>query len=555
MTRGRDGDALRDLRALLGGGAVGHLSDGQLIERFLARSGAGAESAFAALVERHGPAVLRVCRSVLADAEAAQDAFQATFLVLVRKAGSVRVRDSLGPWLVAVAYRTASSARSAEARRRAVERGAAVSEARPPAESRDDLAAVRAEVDRLADRYRRPILLCYFAGLTHEGAARQLGCPVGTVRSRLAWGRKQLRERLVRRGLAPSALAVLATAPTRAGVPTTLLIQIARAASRLAAGEAATATGAVSAAAVAEADGIVRAMFMTKLKGIAAAVLALGLAAAGGVVLAEQDTPGSDDSAKKSSLGLPSRPKDETDPRARPAPSRAVSPTPATPAVRPDVELEMLLRAAREQEQGGNQDQALALTGRMEEALRAWRTELQRRRDATIAGAREQGIDRSDPLALARYRRMLTQQDVERAAVPFPDTKVIEFPSGEKWRSLLEHQVRREPSAKFSAPAIRARLEEKVSLHLGRPFPLGEALQVIRAASAGKDDTGIPIYVGPGDLKRAKVTLDAPVTLDVEGAPISQALQGLLDPLGLSYHVKDGWILIDAARPASPMRR
>ena len=304
MRRGRDGNALGLLRTLLERGSLGQLSDAQLVERFLARSGESADPAFAALVERHGPAVLRVCRSVLADADAAQDAFQATFLVLVRKAGSVRVRDSLGPWLVAVAYRTASSARSAEARRRAVERDAAVAEARPPVGAKDDLAAVRAEVDRLAERYRRPILLCYFAGLTHEGAARQLGCPVGTVRSRLAWGRKQLRDRLIRRGLAPStALVALAAAPTRAGVPTTLLIQTARAASRLGAGEAATATGAVSAAAVAQAERIVRTMLMTKLKGIAAAVLTLGLIATGGVVLAQQQggTPAPSVAEKKAS--------------------------------------------------------------------------------------------------------------------------------------------------------------------------------------------------------------------------------------------------------------
>ena len=106
-------------------GTAGGLTDGQLLERFTAQGGEAAELAFATLVERHGPMVLRVCRSVLRDPEEAHDAFQATFLVLVRRAGSLWVRDSLGPWLHQVAYRVASCARSAAARRRRHERRAA----------------------------------------------------------------------------------------------------------------------------------------------------------------------------------------------------------------------------------------------------------------------------------------------------------------------------------------------------------------------------------------------------------------------------------------------
>ena len=118
MAIGKDGAVVRQLRTLFHVGAIGELTDGQLLERFATSRGEAAELAFAVLLERHGPMVLRVCRGVLADAHETQDAFQATFLVLVEKARGLWVRDSLGPWLHQVAYRTASCARSAAARRR-----------------------------------------------------------------------------------------------------------------------------------------------------------------------------------------------------------------------------------------------------------------------------------------------------------------------------------------------------------------------------------------------------------------------------------------------------
>src|SRR6516164_9218675 len=124
---GKDGVVLRQLRTLFNVGAVRELTDGQLLERFATDRGEVAELAFAVLVERHGPMVMRVCRGVLADAHAAQDAFQATFLVLVKRARGLWVRDSIGPWLHQVAYRTASCARTTAARRRRLERRAAVS--------------------------------------------------------------------------------------------------------------------------------------------------------------------------------------------------------------------------------------------------------------------------------------------------------------------------------------------------------------------------------------------------------------------------------------------
>ena len=120
---GQNGAGLRHLQTLCSVGTVGGLTDGQLLERFTARSDEVAELAFAALVERHGPMVLRVCRSVLRDPHDVEDAFQATFLVFVSRAGSLWVRDSLGPWLHQVAHRVAAFSRSSTSRRRRHEQG------------------------------------------------------------------------------------------------------------------------------------------------------------------------------------------------------------------------------------------------------------------------------------------------------------------------------------------------------------------------------------------------------------------------------------------------
>ena len=203
MTVADRGIVLRDLNTLFSVGTIGALTDAQLLDRFTSHRDETAELAFRALVERHGPMVLRVCRAVLRDTHDADDAFQATFLVLLRRGGTLWVRDSLGPWLHQVAYRTASCARSAAARRRRHELRAAELTARHPDDGdRDDLGeVVHEEVGRLPQRYREVVVLCLLEGLTPEQAARHLKCPVGTVHSRLARGREQLRGRLIRRGL------------------------------------------------------------------------------------------------------------------------------------------------------------------------------------------------------------------------------------------------------------------------------------------------------------------------------------------------------------------
>ncbi len=203
-------------------GTTTGLTDGQLLERFATRPGEQAEAAFEAIVERHGSMVLRVCRSILRDEHEAMDAFQATFLVLARKGRGLWVGDSLGPWLHRVARRSAFKAKASVKRRRAIELRAAelgaTSTCFDPAP--DDLASIlHEELDRLPERYRAAIVLCDLQGHSCEETARRLGCPVGTVGSRLSRGREQLRTRLTRRGLAPTA-GLIATTLTREALGT-----------------------------------------------------------------------------------------------------------------------------------------------------------------------------------------------------------------------------------------------------------------------------------------------------------------------------------------------
>jgi RNA polymerase sigma factor (sigma-70 family) len=279
------GSALVQLRTLFNEGAIGALSDGQLLEHFAAGRGEPRELAFAALVERHGPFVLRVCRSVLRDAAAAEDAFQATFLALARKAGSLRAHDSLAPWLHQAAYRAAAHDRSAAIRRRSHEHAAAAlrpgSVAPPPHANDDDLEKIiHEEIDRLPGRFRVAVVLCDLEGRTHEQAARYLGCAVGTVKSRLARGRKRLRGRLVRRGVAPALALAAASAggAARAAVPTGL------AESTVA--YAATANAVPTSVAVIT-EGVLRSMFLSKIKLVMTAAGVMAALAAGVVALAQ----------------------------------------------------------------------------------------------------------------------------------------------------------------------------------------------------------------------------------------------------------------------------
>jgi RNA polymerase sigma factor (sigma-70 family) len=276
--------ATRDLQILFSAGALGGLSDGQLLDRYVSRRD---EAVFEAIIRRHGPMVWGVCRRVLGHHHDAEDAFQATFLVLARKASSIVPREMLPNWLYGVACQTAMRARAGIFKRRGRERQ--VPEMPEPAaefrESWDDvLPLLDQELRRLPDHYRAPIVLCDLEGKTHRQAAKQLGWPVGTVSGRLSRARSLLAERLSRRGVALSAgaLAVLLSQEVAsAGMPVSLIASTARAASVFAAGQGA-AGAVVSAQAADLTEGVLKTMLLTKLK-IATAVLMglVGLITAG----------------------------------------------------------------------------------------------------------------------------------------------------------------------------------------------------------------------------------------------------------------------------------
>lgn len=194
-----------------------HQVDEDLLERFLGGGESESQEAFRALVIRHGPAVLGVCRRVLEAQQDAEDVFQATFLVLARKAGTIRNRKLLAGWLYEVAHRMAVKARGQTFRRRNLERQAAAMSPRVIVESAPELSAslnelrpiLHAEVDRLPERYRAPVILSYLEGKTNEEVADLLNWPVGTVKGRLSRARELLRTRLGRRGLVLSTAFIL----------------------------------------------------------------------------------------------------------------------------------------------------------------------------------------------------------------------------------------------------------------------------------------------------------------------------------------------------------
>jgi RNA polymerase sigma factor (sigma-70 family) len=272
---------------------TGGATDGQLLARFV---DARDEGAFAALVRRHGPTVLGVCRRVARNPQDADDAFQATFLVLVRKARSLARPELLGNWLYGVAYRAARKANADAARRR--EQGLPKSDPAGPDPAselhwRELCRVLDAELRRLPEKYRLPFVLCSLEGKTHEEVAGSLGCPRETVSTRVARARERLRARLTRRGVALSAgaLAALVSRAASAAAPEALVGATVRAAAAFGVGRAA-AAGSVSAGALKLTEGVLRTMLVSKLKWVAVLLLALvALGVAGGSLAARVLAP------------------------------------------------------------------------------------------------------------------------------------------------------------------------------------------------------------------------------------------------------------------------
>jgi RNA polymerase sigma-70 factor (ECF subfamily) len=344
-------EAGRQLERLFGVGMVGGVSDAELLGRFAAVDvdDEAAEAAFEAIVERHGPMVSRVCRMVLRDAHAAEDAFQATFLVLARRARALGERELLGNWLYGVALRTSRKARIAAARRVARDRTAAGrrSEAivEPEADERgDELSRIlHEEIGRLPRSYRAAVVACYLEGLTQAQAASRLRLAESTVRGRLARARKLLGHRLIRRGVAPAvglvaledaAEASASWSSAAARLPDAIVRSLARAALQFARSAGPATRGAVASTAHALADGVLSTMWLPSLKAIALAAsiaaVGLGLTAAAAGALG-RPAPAAAPSPTPAPAALPSP---TPDPRPAAEPASPLPPDPAEPPQR-----------------------------------------------------------------------------------------------------------------------------------------------------------------------------------------------------------------------------
>ena len=264
---------IHHLRRAIGAPEGAEMTDGQLLQRFVAQQD---DAAFTLILERYGPMVLGVCRRAVGNTHDAEDAFQATFLVLVRKAASLHEAERVGNWLYGVACRIARRARTQAARRGSQSPEVADMAMTDPLG--EDWQEVRPlldeELQRLPRKYRVPLVLCYLEGKTNEAAARQLRWPAGTVKTRLAKGRDLLRDRLAHRGLALSATAIaaaLAPEAVSAAVPPALASTTLKTVALDVAGPSA---GAISASVLGLAEGAVQELFRVKLQAIGAVLLA-----------------------------------------------------------------------------------------------------------------------------------------------------------------------------------------------------------------------------------------------------------------------------------------
>jgi RNA polymerase sigma factor (sigma-70 family) len=344
MTQIGAGGVVRLIQTLWDSGTVAAQDDAELLGRFLRRDGL-AEAAFAALVQRHAPMVLRVCRDVTGNPHDAEDAAQVTFLILARKARSIRRGEALANWLFGTARRVAGRlVRDAARRRRHEQRYAeTVSLGEGADDTRDgpepEWAGVFGELERLPARYRVPIILCDLQDLTHDQAALAIGCPLRTLQTRLYRGRDRLRQRLTRRGLQPAVGLTGRASVADAGpvvVSTTWANATTAAAMNLA-------TGHGAATLVPEAvnllfRGVNRAMFLSRLKWIATMIVILGLAA--GLTLGFAPiAPGAGRPGVEAGVSLPRQSPDQSDKAKTRPESKSVAkeerPAPSAPITTP----------------------------------------------------------------------------------------------------------------------------------------------------------------------------------------------------------------------------
>jgi RNA polymerase sigma factor (sigma-70 family) len=539
-------------------GTSSSLSEWQLLERFVSR---GDEPAFEALVARLGPMVLGTCRRMLADPQDADDAFQATFLVLLRRARSLGPGDAISAWLHGVAVRVAARARADAARRHRREPLGMAADPAAPADDwldPDVRQILDEEIHRLPYRYKAPVVLCYLEGLTHEEAARQLSWPVGSVKGRLARARSLLESRLTRRGVASSAgavgLALVSGNRAGASVPAALLQATCQAASQFSAGKLSTLVLSASVASLFR--GVISAMLIEKLRLLIPLLAVSGAVLTGAGVMARQQA---------------GRPTEREEPAGRPAAKfvpRAnqdfmkVSPPPESRTGRPPTNAERLyhelVEAARASYLSSAED-VRAGQGSLLRVYQASRQLLDAQRDAAKAPeekarAVQEHIDRIRTLE-SRFELGSTDRAEAAAILAEAQLWLAQAKGGDKAIPEGRAQTHEKPSQAASAPgskpgrdarslAVLSKLEEPVAMSFPNETPLEDVLKYIKQATTGPNGSGIPIYVDPIGLQEAERTLSSPVQIDLEGVPLRRTLQLALKQLGLVYFVDDGVLCI-----------
>ena len=553
--------AMPDLGRIFRGEAVAGLSEWQLLERYLERRD---EVAFEALVARHGPMVLGVCRRMLADRTDVEDAFQATFLVLVRRARHLGPRDAIGPWLYGVATRVALQSRSQAARRRRVEPLSSDFEAVVDDRSiadREIADVIDQELNRLPPKYRRPIVLCYLEGQTHEEAARQLKWPIGTVKGRLARARDLLRSRLIRRGLTPAVGAVsLGLSPdSPAALHRELLDRTVKSSLKLAAGQ--TTAQIVSTSITSLVEGVLTSMFLNSLKWTGAVVLAGGLALTSIGVMARQDAAAKKADAPPAQKTVAAK----ADPKARAAidPSKPAA-EPADTATKDDrkklADLQHeLTRAAQMEWQHAYKDYLGTNTG-LERAYQASRRLMDARQAAAATSPNEKVS--AVTAHLERIRDIARIQHANPSSSDLQSAQVRAYAAeAELWIAQAKASEGQKDKEEIAGPVskagqgkdpksqlILAKLDEPISMSFADDTPLGDILKYVKQATTTKTYQGIPIYVDPVGLQEAEKSMNSTVrNMDLEGVPLRRTLQLLLKPLDLIYFVEDGILYITSA--------
>jgi RNA polymerase sigma factor (sigma-70 family) len=453
---------------------------------------------------------------LLRDPNDVDDAFQATFLVLVRRAGTLRRRDLLGNWLYGVAHRVALRSRALSARRLAraphgpdvVDRLSAAGGRQDGSECYDSepepIPWLHEEVRHLPEKYRVPVVLCYLEGLTHDQAASRLGWPIGTVKGRLARARDLLRKRLTRRGLTLSTAALdahLALPEARSAVPESLQYATIRAARAIAgaAGASILAASSVSLPVAVLADGVLRAMITTQVKAISLILLVAGALTTGFVLAAAQ---GPDPQTERSSEPPAAVAKSDS---SGPSESKSQSSAPQ----KKGATTKKAAGSAGGQPQPGAGGMMMGMGGGMG-GMRGMGGGM------GIGGFGGDGAPDGDfqtRLEIAGLSAALAANDND--------------PKNQ---------------------AVLKKLDQTLTMSFANPTPLGHVLEHIKSALAEPNGKPIPIYVDPIGLQQAEATFKSPVTIDLEGVPLKMSLRLVLKQLGLAYCVRDGVLIISSVR-------